>query len=91
MFAFDKKPYEIIEKDAIIHDIRRVYPDKVMIVLNSHVKNKQRCGDIVAILTTEEYAQLRRNLPENYSSVFSTIKGINILTEEKENYLGFIT
>jgi Golgi nucleoside diphosphatase len=91
MFSFDKQPYEIIEKNVLIDDIRRKYPDNIMITINGCVKDRKRHGDVVAILTAEEYLLLREDLPNDYSMRFSTIKGINILNEEKENYLGFIT
>ena len=87
MFAFDK-PYEIIEKNILIDDLREKYPDNIMITINGHIEEERRHGDVIAILTEEEYTKLRKNFPVNYSSKFATIKGINILRDGREGWLG---
>jgi len=89
MFSFTKKSYEILEKNVYLDNMRRKYPDNYMIVTNGHADSGYRQGNIIAILTEDEYRQL--TLPENLAPRFSILRGVNILQKERENYLGFIT
>ncbi|MCL1998835.1 MAG: hypothetical protein FWG65_08715 [Turicibacter sp.] len=62
MFSFDGE-HEVLERDVIIEDMEQKYHDKYMIVINGHGRDCRLRGDIIAILTPEEYSKLEKPKP----------------------------
>ncbi|MCL2017133.1 MAG: hypothetical protein FWG68_12895 [Defluviitaleaceae bacterium] len=79
MFNFDSE-HEILEHDVIIDDMMQEYHDKYLIIINGHSENSRIKGDIVAILTPQEYYDLPRPIPQKYSvgEGLSLIDGLGV-------------
>jgi len=80
MFSFDQESYSIIEQGVIYEDMQEKYPNKLMIVINTHVSNMRLCGDIIALLTEEEFSKVK--MPESIAPKFGIWRG-DILEEER--------
>jgi hypothetical protein len=63
------------------------YPDRYMIVTNGHVEDREIHGDILALLTKEEYAALDK--PKSLTPKFGFWLGAALMEEEVNNWLGF--
>ena len=62
MFSFDGE-HEILEKDVIIQEMEMKYHDKYLIITNAYSKDARIRGDVIAILTPEEYRKLEKPKP----------------------------
>ena len=76
MFSFTNSNPPIIESNIAWGDAEEKYPDKFMIVINSHFDNTEMLGDIVAILTPIEYSKL--DFPEPMAPKYIVWKGLDI-------------
>ena len=79
MFSFDDPNPTILERNIRWGDAEKKYRDKFMIVINAHVKETYLHGDIVAILTPEEYSGL--DFPESMAPKYDVWKGLKLKME----------
>ena len=89
MFSFKEPEYKILEKDVAKSDIISKYKDNYLIVKNAHNVNGRIYGDVLAILTREEFEEL--DLGECEAPKFYIWEGIIIRNEVNENRLGIYT
>jgi len=75
MFSFDGE-HEILEHNVIIEDMEQKYHDKYMIVINGHGEDSRIKGDIVAILTPEEFYALEK--PKQWLPKYGLWEGFSI-------------
>jgi len=80
MFTFDQDSYQVIEQGVIYEEMQRKYPNKLMVVINAHVNNMRLCGDIIALLSEEEFSKVK--VPKNIAPKFGIWRG-DILEEER--------
>ena len=69
MYSFSTATAEVLERDVNIEAMEEKYPDKYMLVINSHLVDGRIFGDIVAFLKSEEYRELKKEkaIPSDYS------------------------
>ncbi|MCL1997971.1 MAG: hypothetical protein FWG65_04305 [Turicibacter sp.] len=80
MFTFKSDyDYEILERDVIFDEMIQKYHDKYMIVLIRPQKNNRSCGNIVAILTPDEYYNLE--WPNPVPNKYVVWKGFSLKLE----------
>ena len=79
MFSFSDTNPPILERNIRWGEAEEKYRDKFMIVINSHVKDTYLYGDIIAILTPEEYIQL--DFPEPAMPKYGVWKGLTLKME----------
>jgi hypothetical protein len=86
MFSFHANDYDILDAEIAFDEAQEKYPDNYMIVMNGHVLNKRLHGDIVAILTKDEYDALA--MPKSIAPRFGVLEGVSILRGKVDNSLG---
>ena len=86
MFSFFENDYSVIENNVMFEDMQIKYADKYMIIKNGHVENKRIHGDIIAILTPEEYEVLE--VPKSIAPKFAVWEGYSIMIERITNLYG---
>ena len=79
MFSFSDPNPVVLEKNILWGDAEEKYSDKYMIVTNTHVEEAELYGDILAILTPMEYAQLKR--PKPMTPKYQVWRGLKLLSE----------
>jgi len=79
MFSFTESKPSILEHNIIWGDAEEKYPDKFMIVINTRFEESELRGDVIAILTPEEYSEL--DFPEPLAPKFNVWKGIKLKME----------
>ena len=79
MFSFYEPNPPILERNILWGDAEEKYPDKYMIVTNTHVENAELYGDILAILTPAEYVKLQR--PKPMTPKYQVWEGIALKSE----------
>ena len=79
MFSFSEPNPIILEKNILWGDAEEKYRDKFLIVMNAHFENTGLYGDIVAILTPEEYSEL--DFPEPMAPTYNVWKGLQLKME----------
>jgi len=62
MFNIEEKSTIPIEKDVVLEDMERKYPDKIMIAVNCYVREHIR-GDVISILSPDEHYDLKLPKP----------------------------
>ena len=79
MFSFDTIKHDIREYDVVLDEMETKYRDKYMVFINVASKDMQLRGDLVAVLSPDEYAELRKHgalkIPQNYT----VLKGVDLL------------
>ncbi|MCL1996453.1 MAG: hypothetical protein FWG63_09630 [Defluviitaleaceae bacterium] len=75
MFSFDGE-HKILEHNVIIEDMEDKYHDKYMIAINRYGGDTRIRGDVVAILTPDEYFSLEK--PKPMPSKYSVWKGLSL-------------
>ena len=88
MLSFAANSYEIVERNVRLGDMVEKYPNNYIVVINGHVENEEIHGDVVAILSKEEYDSLDK--PTNLTPKFTIWKGTALRLEEVNNRLGFV-
>ena len=63
MFSTEEKSKTPIEKDVILEDMERKYPEKIMIAVNCYVGNERIRGDVISILSPDEHYALKLPKP----------------------------
>jgi len=63
MFSTEEKSKTSIEKDVILGDMERKYPEKIMIAVNYYVGEERIKGDIISILSPDEHYALKLPKP----------------------------
>ncbi|MCL1999237.1 MAG: hypothetical protein FWG65_10770 [Turicibacter sp.] len=86
MFKFDDN-YTILEHDVMEYEMQQKYPNKYMIVTNCYRKDYHDYGDIIAILTSQEYYLLGLELSEPMMPKYHVWKGLALVVN---NMLGFL-
>jgi len=89
MFSFFDTIHNIIEKNIIYEVAQKKYHNKIMIVINGHVENRRIRGDIIAILTPEEFDELDK--PDDIAPRFSIWEGDSIRIERLVSSVGIIS
>jgi len=79
MFSFTNPDPPILERNIIWGDAEEKYPDKFMIVINARFVDSELYGDIIAMLTPEEYSEL--DFPEPMAPKFNVWKGMKLKME----------
>jgi hypothetical protein len=87
MFSFNEDHYDAIEKNISHGEAIEKYPDSYMVVMNGHLEDKKVHGDIVALLTWDEYIALEK--PNNIVPKFGFWVGNAMMEWEVYNSLGF--
>jgi hypothetical protein len=85
MFTFTADHYDVIERNIRHGEVIEKYPDCYMIVMNGHVENEAIHGDIVAVLTKDEYVALIK--PRNLAPRFGIWKGSALIEEDVNNLI----
>jgi len=75
MFSFNGE-HEILEHDVIVEDMEDKYHDKYMIVISRPSDDSRFHGDVVAILTPDEYFELKK--PKPTPPKYSVWKGLSL-------------
>ena len=82
MFSFANPDPPILERNIIWGDAEEKYPDKFMIVINARFVDSELHGDIIAMLTPEEYSELDFPEPmattENLTLSHSEVRWVHI-------------
>ena len=63
MFSFDDPSPQILEHNIDWGEAQEKYPHSYMIVINRHLIGTKLHGDIIGILTPEEYDFLEKPVP----------------------------
>jgi len=63
MFNIEEKSRTPIEKDVILEEMERKYPDKIMIAVNYCVGEERIRGDVISILSPDEHYALKLPKP----------------------------
>ena len=79
MFTFADPNPPIIERAILWGDAEEKYADKFMIVTNTYVEAAELYGDILAILSPSEYADLDK--PKPMCPKYGVWKGIGLKSE----------
>ena len=79
MFSFSNPNPAILENNIRWGEAEEKYRDKFMIVINPHLEDTYLYGDIIAILTPEEYSEL--DFPEPMAPKYNVWKGIKLKME----------
>jgi hypothetical protein len=79
MFSFSNPEPQVIEQNVDWGYAQEKYRENYMIVINSHLENARIHGDIIAILTPEEYISLEK--PEPLTPKYSLWIGMAIQNE----------
>ena len=79
MFSFTDPNPTILEHNIRWGEAEEKYPDKFIIVINPHFENAELHGDIVAILTPDEYRTL--DFPEPLAPKYNVWKGLKLKME----------
>jgi hypothetical protein len=87
MFLFTEDHYDAIEKNITHGEAIEKYPDSYMIVMNGHLEDREVHGDIVALLTRDEYVALEK--PNNIVPKFGFWVGNTMMMAEAYNRVGF--
>jgi len=86
VFSFFEDNYTILEANVAFDDAQERYPDSYMVTINGHVKDKRIHGDIIAILSQDEYNTLV--IPQSIAPKFSVLEGLNVVRGKVGNSLG---
>jgi hypothetical protein len=79
-FSFDKESYTPIEERVRYSDMKTKYPDRLMVVMNTRVIDGCIYGDVVELLTPEQFKRLDK--PMSFAPRFRIWAG-SVLEEEK--------
>jgi hypothetical protein len=79
MFTFADPNPPILEHNILWGDAEEKYADKFMIVINTYVEDAELYGDIIAILSPKEYAQLEK--PKSLCPKYGVWEGIGLKAE----------
>jgi len=79
MFTFADPNPPIIERAILWGDAQEKYADKFMIVTNTYVEDAELYGDILAIFSPNDYADLEK--PKPLCPKYGIWKGIGLLSE----------
>jgi len=63
MFNIEEKSKTPIEKDVVLEDMERKYPEKIMIAVNCYVDKEGIRGDVISILSPDEHYALELPKP----------------------------
>jgi len=63
MFNIEEKSKTPIEKDVILEDVEKKYPEKIMIAVNNYVSEEGIRGDVISILSPDEHYALKLPKP----------------------------
>jgi len=69
MFSFTAERYDVLDNGIMYEDAQSKYPNKIMIVQNVPVKHKRIYGNIIAIMSVDEYEILSK--PKNIATIQS--------------------
>jgi hypothetical protein len=72
---FSENPI-ILESKVKLCDAEKTHHDKYVIATNAHVENAELYGDIIAILTPEEYANLKK--PNPMTPKYVVMEGLSL-------------
>ena len=86
MFSFGRDNYTIIESNVVYEEMQEKYPDRIMVVINTCVRNMRLCGDIIALLTEEEFSLVEQ--PESIAPRFGIWLGDMLEEERAANLYG---
>jgi len=67
MFNIEEKSKAPIEKDVVLEDMERKYPEKIMIAVNCYVGEERIRGDVISILSPDEHYALKLPKPLPYN------------------------
>jgi hypothetical protein len=76
MSSFKADSCSVIEQGANYDEMVGKYPDSYIVVRNGHMKDGETYGDVVAILTQEEYNP--SDIPRNFVPRFTVWEGNSI-------------
>ena len=76
MFSFDNPNPSILEHNVNYNDIEAIYTDKYVIAINPHTIDGNTFGDIIAILTPEQYRILGK--PKKSFPIYTVLEGVNL-------------
>ena len=79
MSIFVDSDHQILEHNIDWGEAQEKYYDKYMIVINSHLEGTRLHGDIIAILTPEEYLALSK--PDPMAPVYEAWIGVALQNE----------
>ena len=79
MFSFSDPNPPVLERNIEWGEAEEKYPDKFMIVTNTHVEDSYLYGDIVAILSPKEYVDLEK--PKVITPRYRVWEGIAVKME----------
>ena len=88
MFSFTAERYDILDGSIMYEVAQSKYPNKIMIVQNVHVKDKRIYGDIIAIMSVDEYEILRK--PKKISLRFGIWEGDDLMVMKVERSYGVL-
>jgi hypothetical protein len=77
MFTFDNPNPAILERNMDFNEIETIYPDKYVIAINARHIDSITYGDIIAILSPEQYRNLDK--PNKSFPTYTVMQGINLI------------
>jgi hypothetical protein len=77
MFSFDNPNPQILERGVNYNDIEATYNDKYVIAINARHIDSATYGDIIAILTPEEYRNLGK--PNKSYPTYTVMQGYKLM------------
>jgi hypothetical protein len=78
MFTFGDANPVVYERDVVLDAMEVKYRDKYMIATNINSEGMQLRGDIVAILSSDEYSELRKTGPERLTPKYMVLEGLDM-------------
>ena len=79
MFSFSDPNPKIIEHKVNMGEMQKKHHDKYIITINHYLENFESHGDVVAILTPEEYRMLDK--PKPMAPKYGVWKGVSLALE----------
>jgi hypothetical protein len=78
MFSFSDANPKMHEQNVVLDEMESKYHDKYMIAMNVTAESEQLRGDIAAILSPEEYAELRKSGPKRLAPKYTVLEGVDL-------------
>lgn len=79
MFSlFDTNTHTVYESNVCLDDMEEKYTDKYMIASNMQLIDSQLYGNIIAILTPNEYTSFKKQHPESILPDYCIIVGVEL-------------